>query len=95
MILKRGPQQSVAVCKSPTSKRASHELNRQRCCPKKSLPGANWRAITAAGYFVTSVSLFASSAMDHPYRAALFCLGIVFIVIGTALVICTYQKTRI
>ena len=36
-----------------------------------SASGKDWRPIAAAGYFTTAVSLFAASAMDHPYRTAL------------------------
>ncbi|MCA9122654.1 MAG: hypothetical protein H6822_26330 [Planctomycetaceae bacterium] len=59
-----------------------------------SASGKHWRAVTAAGYFATGVSLFAASAMDHPYHTALFSVGIVFFVVGAVLAVRTYQKTR-
>ena len=59
-----------------------------------SLLGKGWRPIAAAGYFTTAVSLFAASAMDHPYRLGLLSVGILFFVVGTALVVQTYFRTR-
>jgi hypothetical protein len=62
----------------------------------KSASGKHWRAITAAGYFATGVSLFAASAMDHPYRTALFSVGVVFFIVGSVLVLrILSQNTRI
>lgn len=60
----------------------------------KSASGKHWRAITAAGYFATGTSLFAASAMNHPFRTALLSVGVVFFVIATVLVVRTYQETR-